>query len=154
MQSSTVVSVMLVGFVSTNVMTFKQSVPVLLGIQIGCTIVTQIIAFASTTTALFMIATGFWIWNLSKQPRVGYYGSLLLGAGLMMYGNQLLSSSIRSLKDYQPFIQMLTSIDNRVVGIVLGMVILVHVGATISLFGSFFSLLFLLCRSVLTLILF
>jgi phosphate:Na+ symporter len=120
MQSSTVVSVMLVGFVSTNVMTFKQSVPVLLGIQIGCTIVTQIIAFASTTTALFIIASGFWIWNLSKQPRIGYYGSLLLGAGLMMYGNQLLSRSIRNLKDYDPFIQFLASINSSIVGILCG----------------------------------
>ncbi|MBW2516522.1 MAG: Na/Pi symporter, partial [Deltaproteobacteria bacterium] len=51
-QSSSVTTVMLVGFVSANLMSLSQTVGVILGADIGTTITAQIVAFKVTKYAL------------------------------------------------------------------------------------------------------
>jgi phosphate:Na+ symporter len=137
MQSSTVVSVMLVGFVSSGVMSFPQTLGVLLGtigragrggwrgscsrrerrhagVQIGCTVVTQIIAFSSMKLSLFLIAIGFALYSAARSARLSQYGSLVMGTGLLLYGNTLLGTAMRMLRDYEPFISLMASIDHPV----------------------------------------
>jgi len=119
MQSSTVVTVMLVGFVSSNLLTFGDSIAILLGVQIGSTVVNQIVAFRITKYSLFMIAIGYPFFAFSKNVKVNYYGMFIFGCGIMFYGNELLSISMEPLKDYQPFIKLLASIDNPLLGLLV-----------------------------------
>ena len=58
-QSSSATTVMLVSFVQAQLMTFVQSLGVILGADIGTTITAQLIAFKLTDYALLMIAVGF-----------------------------------------------------------------------------------------------
>jgi hypothetical protein len=119
MQSSTAVSVMLVSFVASSTMHFQQTISVLLGAQIGCTVVTQIIAFSSTKLSLFLFFLGFLL-SSSKSQRISHYGMLGTGLGLMLYGNQLVSHTTRSLRDLQPFLQLLSHVSNPLVAILVG----------------------------------
>ena len=58
-QSSSVTTVLVVGFISAGLMSLTQSVGVIMGANIGTTITAQIIAFKVTKSALPMIALGF-----------------------------------------------------------------------------------------------
>src|SRR4030042_7167368 len=58
-QSSSATTVMLVGFVHAGLMTFTQTLGVILGADIGTTVTAQLIAFNVSDYALLMIAIGF-----------------------------------------------------------------------------------------------
>ena len=58
-QSSSVTTVLVVGFVSAGLMTLAQSVGVIMGANAGTTITAQIIAFKVTQCALALIFGGF-----------------------------------------------------------------------------------------------
>ena len=58
-QSSSVTTVMLVGFVTARLMSLSQAIGVILGADIGTTITAQIVAFKVTKYALLLVAVGF-----------------------------------------------------------------------------------------------
>ena len=68
-QSSSVTTVLVVGFVSAGLMTMTQSVSVIMGANIGSTITAQIIAFNVTRAALGMIALGFAVTFVGRGSR-------------------------------------------------------------------------------------
>ena len=57
-QSSSITTVLLVGFISAGLMTTSQSVAVILGANIGTTITAQVLAFKVTKIALPVMAAG------------------------------------------------------------------------------------------------
>lgn len=58
-QSSSVTTVMLVGFVTAGLMSLSQAIGVILGADIGTTVTAQIVAFKVTKYALLLVAVGF-----------------------------------------------------------------------------------------------
>ena len=60
-QSSSITTVLLVGFISAGLMSNAQSVAVILGANIGTTITAQILAFKVTEMALPIVAVGFFL---------------------------------------------------------------------------------------------
>lgn len=65
-QSSSAASVVLVGFVDASLITFAQTLPVLLGTGIGTTITTQLISFNLGDYALLFVGLGFFIKAFAK----------------------------------------------------------------------------------------
>ncbi|SET31851.1 phosphate:Na+ symporter [Nitrosomonas marina] len=121
-QSSSVTTVMVVSFVSAGVMTFSQSIGVILGANIGTTITAQIIAFKITKYALVMIAAGFLIEILAKRRKTRYYGTMLMGLGLLFFGMELMSNAALPLRTYQPFIEVMQEMRNPFFGMLAGVV--------------------------------
>ncbi|MHC5009926.1 MAG: Na/Pi symporter, partial [Planctomycetota bacterium] len=78
-QSSSVTTVLVVGFISAGLMSMTQSVGVIMGANLGTTITAQIIAFKVTKAALLMIAVGFGMLFIGKRQRTQLYGTCLLG---------------------------------------------------------------------------
>ena len=70
LQSSSVTTVLVVGFVSANLMTLSQSIGVIVGANIGTTITAQLIAFELELAALGAIAIGFGMRWLSRREIV------------------------------------------------------------------------------------
>ena len=66
-QSSSATTVMLVSFVQAQLMTFAQTLGVILGADIGTTVTAQLIAFKLTDYALLMIAVGFLLRYAAKR---------------------------------------------------------------------------------------
>ena len=81
-QSSSVTTVLVVGFVSAGLLTLTQSIGVIMGANIGTTVTAQIVAFKVEKAALLMIAAGFGLIFLTKQDRLKQYGAILMGLGL------------------------------------------------------------------------
>lgn len=122
LQSSSVTTVLVVGFISAQLMTLTQSIGVIMGANIGTTITAQIIAFNVTKYSLLLVGLGFTISFLSKNDKFQQYGKLILGLGLIFFGMHLMSEGAYPLRSYQPFIDSMRQMSNPLFGIALGAV--------------------------------
>ena len=122
-QSSSVTTVLVVGFISAGLMSFVQSIPVILGSNIGTTITAQIIAFNITNWALVLISVGFGISAISKRQKRKSQGTALMGLGLIFFGMVVMGAAMSPLRTYEPFINMMETLDNPLLGILAGAVI-------------------------------
>jgi len=122
LNSSSVTTVLVVGFISAGLMTLAQSISVIMGANIGSTFTAQIVAFNVTQYALAMVAIGFAMMFTAKREKVELYGSMLLGLGLLFYGMGVMGSSMAPLVDYQPFLEFMQRMEVPILGILAGMV--------------------------------
>jgi phosphate:Na+ symporter len=121
-QSSSVTTVLVVGFITAGLMSMSQSVGVIMGANIGTTITAQIVAFKVTKLALLMIAVGFGMLFFSKQEKIKQYGGMIMGLGLVFFGMSVMSDAMRPLRSYQPFLDLMTSMENPLIGILVAAV--------------------------------
>ncbi|MCU7939792.1 MAG: Na/Pi cotransporter family protein [gamma proteobacterium symbiont of Bathyaustriella thionipta] len=121
-QSSSVTTVLVVGFISANLMTMSQSVGVIMGANIGTTITAQIVAFKVTKAAFLMIAIGYGMQFSPKNEKIKHYGRMIMGLGMIFYGMSVMSSAMQPLRTYQPFLDLMISMDNPIVGIAVAAV--------------------------------
>jgi len=118
-QSSSVTTVLVVGFVSAGLMTLAQSIGVIMGAEIGTTITAQMLAFRITKFSLALVAIGFAIQFLSKRENLRQYGTMILGFGLLFFGMTVMSEAMAPLKTHQPFRDAMVHLDNPLLGILL-----------------------------------
>jgi phosphate:Na+ symporter len=118
-QSSSVTTVMLVGFVSANVMTLSQAIGVILGADIGTTITAQIVAFPVKKYALVLVTGGFLMLFVSKREQIKRYGALVMGLGLVFFGMLIMGDAMKPLRSYEPFIALMQNVSNPVIGILV-----------------------------------
>lgn len=121
-QSSSVTTVLLVGFISAGLMSLPQAVGVIMGANIGTTVTAQIIAFKVTKAALVMVAIGFMMFFTSKKETIQHYGNMLFGLGLIFLGMNLMSDAMSPLRSYQPFIDLMAHMDNVLLAILIAAV--------------------------------
>jgi len=119
-QSSSVTTVILVGFISAGLMSMSQSVAVIIGANIGTTITAQILAFKVTKLALPIIAGGFLLSFTAKSNNWKQIGNIILGLGLVFYGMSIMSGALNPLRSYEPFIQFMISMQNPLLGAAVG----------------------------------
>ena len=118
-QSSSVTTVMLVGFVTANLMSLSQAIGVILGADIGTTITAQIVAFPIKKYALLLVAAGFLMTFTSRREDVRQYGFLVMGLGLIFFGMAVMSGAMKPLRSYEPFIDLMQNVSNPLVGILV-----------------------------------
>ncbi len=116
-QSSSVTTVLVVGFVSAGLMHLQQSIPIIMGASIGTTITAQIIAFKITHFALLIIALGFALQFLSRNEVIQRTGTMIFGFGMIFFGMSLMGDATSPLRDYPPFIRFLQEMEHPLYGI-------------------------------------
>lgn len=119
-QSSSATTVMLVSFVQAQLMTFSQSLGIILGADIGTTITAQLIAFRLTDVALLFVAIGLLLKFVTKNGELTNLGIALMGFGLLFYGMHIMSESMSPLRNYTPFLNILSSMRNPLFGVLVG----------------------------------
>ncbi len=119
-QSSSATTVMLVSFVQAGLMSFVQSLGVILGADIGTTVTAQLIAFKLTDYALLMVAVGFGLQLFSKNDSVRNIGEVILGFGILFYGMKLMSDSMKPLRTYSEFIDLMKGLESPLFGLLVG----------------------------------
>ncbi|MCF7984876.1 MAG: Na/Pi cotransporter family protein [Thiohalocapsa sp.] len=115
--SSSVTTVLVVGFISAGLMSLAQSVGVIMGANIGSTMTAQLIAFKVTQAALLMIGVGFAMLFTSKSERIRQYGGMLMGLGMVFFGMGVMSESMEPLRSYEPFLDLMEHMENPLIGI-------------------------------------
>jgi phosphate:Na+ symporter len=120
LQSSSVTTVLVVGFVSAGVMTLSQSVGVIMGANIGSTVTAQIIAFNVAAYALALVAAGFAMLTFARREQFRHYGGMLLGLGLIFFGMGIMTDAMVPLRSYPPFLEWMVEMENPLIGLLIG----------------------------------
>lgn len=121
-QSSSVTTVLIVGFVSAGLMTLSQSVGVIMGANVGTTLTAQIVAFKVQNAALALVAIGFALLFMSRRDSFKQLGNVLMGLGFVFLGMTLMSDGMNPLRSYQPFFDFMVTLRNPLLGILVGAV--------------------------------
>jgi phosphate:Na+ symporter len=122
LNSSSVTTVLVVGFISAGFMTLAQSVGVIMGANIGSTFTAQIVAFNVTQYALILVAVGFSMLFVSKKDKTRYYGAMIMGLGLVFYGMGVMGEAMNPLRTYEPFLDLMVKMESPLLGILVGAV--------------------------------
>ena len=122
LNSSSVTTVLVVGFISAGFMTLTQSVGIIMGANIGSTFTAQIVAFNVTQYALLLVAVGFFMLFTAKTERIQHYGSMVMGLGLVFYGMGVMGEAMNPMRTYEPFLDLMVRMENPVLGILVGAV--------------------------------
>ena len=135
-QSSSATTVMVVGFVNSGIMTLKQAVGVIMGSNVGTTVTAWILSLSglegeSFLVQLFKPATlspllgtvGIVLYMFTNSEKKKNIGSILLGFMALMTGMDLMSSSMKFLKDEAWFAQLMVSFSNPILGIAVGAIL-------------------------------
>ncbi|MDR1232358.1 MAG: Na/Pi symporter [Spirochaetaceae bacterium] len=128
-QSSSAVSVIVVSFVSAQLLTLTQAIGVIMGANIGTTFTAWIVAAFGFSVdisvfALPAVAVGFILRSIKwKQPVVAVgLGEVLLGAGLLFLGLEFMTNAIPPV-EAKDVAKILTLSNYGVLSIVIGVLI-------------------------------
>lgn len=119
-QSSSVTTVLVVGFISAGLLNLSQSIGVILGANIGTTVTAQIIAFQVYKYGLLMIAVGFFTEILARNERLRQWGTVVMGLGLIFFGMELMSIATGPLRQWPPFIDLMRNMQDPLLSIAIG----------------------------------
>ncbi len=121
-QSSSATTVMVVGFVNSGMMTLQQAVWIIMGANIGTTITGQLVALDIGAFAPIIAFLGVAMIVFMKNPKLHHVGAILGGFGMLFIGMDMMSASMQPLREFPPFIELMTSFTNPVFGIMAGAV--------------------------------
>ncbi|MFT5303589.1 MAG: phosphate:Na+ symporter [Mariniblastus sp.] len=119
-QSSSVTTVLIVGFISAGLLTLSQSIGVIIGANVGTTITAQIIAFQVYKYGLLIIAVGFLTDIIAKTEKFKQWGMALMGLGLIFFGMELMSTATVPLRAWPPFIDAMQNMQSPLLAIGIG----------------------------------
>jgi len=122
-QSSTLVTVMVVSLVNSTMLNLKQAASVIMGANIGTTLTTQLVAFRITDWWVYCAAVGFSIYFFAKRKNIKTVGHVLFALALLLLGLSLMVDAMRPLRDSPAFQDMIVRFGaNRIFGATVGMV--------------------------------
>ena len=136
-QSSSAVSVMVVGFVNAGMMKVKQGISVVLGAILGTSITGWILCLNSLSGGKSSVASilstevltgivaliGIILWMFVKKTSLKNVGGIMLGFAVLMFGMSMMSGAIEPLREDPNFIHLLTSFTNPVLGVLAGLLV-------------------------------
>ena len=121
LDSSSVTIIIVIAMVSAELLTFVQSLAVVLGSNIGTTVGAQIIAFDINKYAPIGLFIGLILNFVGKTDRQKNIGLILLGLGLLFFGLDTIDEAMKPLRDYQPFIDWMKTLgENPLQGALVG----------------------------------
>ncbi len=133
-QSSSATTVMLVGFVNSGIMKLGQTIPIIMGANIGTTVTAWLLSTAEIEGAQLILkllkpdsftpilaAIGVIMTMVAKSDRRKNTACILIGFSVLMFGMEMMSSSVEGLRENEAFTNILTMFSNNpVMGIVVG----------------------------------
>jgi phosphate:Na+ symporter len=113
LESSSVTIIMVIAMVSAGVLTFVQSLGVVLGANIGTTVGAQIISLEIEQYVPLLMFAGLLLLFVGKTNTLKNLGIILLGFGLMFYGLEAIDEAMKPFRTYQPFIDLMQALGNN-----------------------------------------
>ncbi len=119
-QSSSATTVMVMGFINAGIMDLAQATGVIFGANIGTTITSILIALDASGIAPFCIFIGAFMMLYSKKKQFRNIGQVILGFGLLFQGLDIMSDSMKPLKDVPWFQTFIMNAQSPVLGLLVG----------------------------------
>lgn len=134
-QSSSAMTVMLVGLVNSGILQLDQAISVIMGSNIGTTLTAWILSLAGIESDVLILRLlkpssfapllafiGIVLIMVSKRDRRKDIGRILMGFAILMTGMSMMSGSVEPLRESEGFISMLTMFNNPILGVLVGAV--------------------------------
>ena len=134
-QSSSAMTVMLVGLVNSGVMELGQTIGVIMGSNIGTTLTAWILAMTGIESenvfvnllkpenfSPLLALAGIILIMGSKKQRRRDMGRIMVGFSILMYGMELMKQAVSPLADMPEFSSLLTAFNNPLLGVLVGAV--------------------------------
>ncbi len=103
-QSSSVTTVMVVGFVNAGLMSLVQAIGIVFGANIGTTITGWIISIKIGKYGLLFIGLGIFPMLFGKSNKLRQIGRIMFGIGMIFFGLELMSGAFKPLRTMPEFI--------------------------------------------------
>lgn len=107
-QSSSVTTVMTVGFVNAGLMKLTQAIGVIFGANIGTTITGWIISIKVGKYGLLFVGAAIFPALFAKSTKVKNIGQIILGIGLIFLGLETMSGAFKPLRTNPEFINSIS----------------------------------------------
>lgn len=120
LQSSSVTTVLTVGFVSVELLTLTQAASVIIGANLGTTVTAQVIALNITELSLGLLAIGAILWLFVSQRTWRESGRAIASLGLIFFGLQVMGEAMKPLASFEPVLDLLSGASNPWVALVIG----------------------------------
>ena len=134
-QSSSAMTVMLVGLVNSGIMQLGQTIGVIMGSNIGTTLTPWILSLSGVNGtgwiqllkpenfSPIIAFIGVVLIMMCKKPRKRDIGKIMVGFAVLMYGMTLMGSSVSGLENSKAFTSILTAFENPLLGVLVGAVV-------------------------------
>jgi len=140
-QSSSATTLMLIGFVSAGLLTFPQSLGVILGADIGTTVTVQLLAFRVQELSLLLVGVGFATVFFGRRGLVKSLGQVVLGFGFIFLGMKVMNDGLAPLADNELTRQVLVALaGNPFLGLLVGAVLSAGMASSAATIGLTLSL--------------
>ena len=112
-QSSSIITVMAVGFVSSGLMNLTQAINVIIGSNIGTTTTAWLIAFAPDVKmlGLFVVLVGAAFYFFQNRERLHDLGLALMGLGFIFMGLYWMKEGMEPVRALPAVVEMFKSLD-------------------------------------------
>ena len=134
-QSSSALTVMLVGLVNSGIMQLEQTVGVIMGSNIGTTLTAWLLSTAGIRSDNLLISMlkpenfapvaafiGIVLLMMSKSRKKQDIGSILIGFAVLMFGMNLMKDAVSPLAEMESFSRLLIAFQNPLVSVAFGAV--------------------------------
>ena len=134
-QSSSAMTVMLVGLVNSGIMQLGQTVGVIMGSNIGTTLTAWILSLAGIESeniwikllkpenfAPIVALIGIILLMAAKEKKKKDIGVICIGFSVLMYGMELMSAAVSPIAEIPEFQHLLTAFKNPLLGVLVGAV--------------------------------
>lgn len=136
-QSSSAVTVMLIGLVNSGIMELSQTVSVIIGANLGTTITAWLLSLTAIqenaailfkflkpeTFAPILAFIGICMIMASKSNKRKNIGSIFVGFAILMFGMEVMADSMKPLADMPQFTQVMVMFHNPILAFLVGMII-------------------------------
>lgn len=132
-QSSSAMTVMLVGFVNSGIMEFGCTIGIIMGSNIGTTLTAWILSLTGIQGDSFFLRLlkpesfcpliafiGILLLCVAKKGKKKSIGNIMLGFSILMFGMTLMSDAVSPLADMPQFSQILVAFKNPIIGVLVG----------------------------------
>lgn len=139
-QSSAGTIVIVVGLVNSGILALPQAVGVIMGANIGTTVTGQLIRLADisgdsllltlvqpSTFSPIVAFAGAILYVFFKSPRRRNIGQIMLGFGILFTGMFMMEDAVRPLRESEMFVQLFTSLQNPILGVLAGLAVTVAI---------------------------
>ena len=137
-QSSAGTTVIVIGLVNSGIMQLSQAIGVIMGANIGTTVTGQLIRLSDISGGSLLLELckpnsfapivafiGAILYVFLKAPKKRNIGQIMIGFGLLFTGMDTMTSSVEPLRDSPLFIQLFTSLQNPLLGVLAGILVTV-----------------------------
>ncbi len=134
-QSSSALTVMLVGLVNSGILQLEQTTGVIMGSNIGTTLTAWILSLTGIDSSNVLLSllkpenfspvialVGIIMIMVCKTQKRKDIGGIMVGFSILMFGMTMMGDAVSPLKDIPEFSSILTSFNNPILGVLVGMI--------------------------------